>query len=96
MQAMHHKLAKLSDLALELKLATLCLCESKVQTCVCLVSELMGTLAHADRTIDATLKRVAIGLTDVGRPQAALGNNARRHGVATIPPPQTNSITQHI
>jgi len=74
MQAMHHKLTTLNDPAVELKLAKHCLGESKVQHLLRLYGlELHPTLPAADKTIDMTLTRIATGLTDTGRQQAALG-----------------------
>ena len=74
MQAMHHKLTTLNDPTVELKLAKHCLGESKVQHLLRLyLHELQPTIATADKTIDMTLTRIASGLTDTGRQQAALG-----------------------
>ncbi|MFM7980769.1 MAG: hypothetical protein ACKPKO_15760, partial [Candidatus Fonsibacter sp.] len=74
MQAMHHKLATVNDPAVELKLAKHCLGESKVQHLLRMYgSELTSALLNADQTIDSTLTRIATGITDAGRQQAALG-----------------------
>jgi hypothetical protein len=74
MQAMHHKLTTLNDPAVELKLAKHCLGESKVQHLLRLYGEeFHPTLPTADNTTDMTLTRIATGLTDTGRQQAALG-----------------------
>ena len=71
---MHHKLTTLNDPAVELKLAKHCLGESKVQHLLRLYGdELHPTLPTADKTIDMTRTRIATGLTDTGRQQAALG-----------------------
>jgi len=71
---MHHKLTTLNDPAVELKLAKHCLGESKVQHLLRLYgNELQPTLPTADKTIDMTLTRIATGITDTGRQQAALG-----------------------
>ena len=73
-QAMHHKLTTLNDPAVDLKLAKHCLGESKAQHLLRLYGqELHPTLPTADKTIDMTLTRIATGLTDTGRQQAALG-----------------------
>ena len=71
---MHHKLTTLSDPAVELKLAKHCLGKSKVQRLLRLYGQdLRPTMTTADKTIDMTFKRIATGLTDTGRQQAALG-----------------------
>ena len=71
---MHHKLSTLNDPAVELKLAKYCLGESKVQHLLRMYgTDLRPTLVDADRTIDMTLNRIATGITETGRHQAALG-----------------------
>ena len=73
-QAMRRTVATLNDPAVELKLAQQCLGESKVQHFLRLYgTDLMDALGHADQTIDTTLNRIATGLGDFGRKQAALG-----------------------
>ena len=74
MQAMHYTLSTLNEPVVELKLAKHCLGERKVQHLLRMYgADLRLTLADADRTIDMTLNRIATGLTDFGRKQAALG-----------------------
>ena len=74
MQAMHHKLTTLNDPAVELKLATHCLGKSKVQHLLRLYGhEIQLALPTADKTVDMTLTRIAAGIIDTGRQQAALG-----------------------
>ena len=46
--------------------------------------ELEPTLQNADRTIDMTLTRIATGLTDTGRQQAALGTRIGGLGLRHI------------
>ena len=46
--------------------------------------ELEPTLQNADRTIDMTLTRIATGLTDAGRQQAALGAHVGGLGLRRI------------
>ncbi len=82
---MHYKLATLNDPAVELKLPRHCLGESKVQHLLRLYgSEVTPIIDRADHTIDMTLDRIATGLTDTRRQQAALGTHTGVLGLRHI------------
>ena len=71
---MHHKLATLNEPAAKLKLAHHCLGESKVQHLLRMYgSDFIPELEPADSTIDATLNRIATGMTGFSRTQVAMG-----------------------
>jgi hypothetical protein len=85
MQATHHKLTALNDPVVELKLARHCLGESKARHLLRLYGqELTPVLHYADKTIDTTLTIIAMGLTETGRRQAALGTHIGGLGLRHI------------
>ena len=74
MQGTHYNMATLSEPAVELKLARHCLGESKVQHLLRMYgTDLILELEHADTTITTTLNRIAAGITQFSRQQAAMG-----------------------
>ena len=78
MKGMRHQMATINEPAVELKLARHCLGASKVQHLLRIYgSDLVPELTQVDATINTTLNRIATGISDTGRRQAALGDMDR-------------------